>query len=213
MKQVNWADHIFNFLAVIIGVSLAFFVNDSAEKSKQSEELGLVIQSFLKELEDDSAVFADYQIPSNESQTDAIQQVITMLKTGETDSLEMKFQKAININGYHPSSVTFNSLASSGKLDLIKDFELRKHLAEYHTIYAQEAKWRGEFQVDFYTENLMPWLIANVDFTNSETTSLNDREFINLLIIYDGIIKNKVRQYKFLAKEAGILRAKLKALQ
>ncbi|MEM7297548.1 MAG: hypothetical protein AAF391_04705 [Bacteroidota bacterium] len=213
MKQVNWADHIFNFLAVIIGVSLAFFVNDNAARTRESTELNVVIKSFLDELKDDSTVFADYQIPDNEEQSLAIQQVIGMLKSGVEDSLEIKFQKAININGYHPSCVTFNSLASSGKLDLIKDFELRKELAEYHTVYAQEAKWRGEFQVDYYSENLLPWLIKNVDFTDDDTSALNDRELINLLLIYDGLISNKVRQYKLLTREAGKLRAKLKALQ
>ena len=39
MKSVNWFDHLLNFVAVILGVSLAFYISTRAEKSREKEEL------------------------------------------------------------------------------------------------------------------------------------------------------------------------------
>ena len=84
MKQINWSDHILNFLAVIIGVTLAFYVSDSADKSREKEELRLIVQSFIDELEEDRETYEDYQIPSNEEQSKLIGEVLNFIQSNNT---------------------------------------------------------------------------------------------------------------------------------
>jgi hypothetical protein len=38
MKKVDWPNHLLNFIAVILGVFLAFYVSDRAEKRKERIE-------------------------------------------------------------------------------------------------------------------------------------------------------------------------------
>ncbi len=208
MKNINWADHLFNFLAVILGVSLAFFVNDNAETKKRQEEYNQVIDSFLEEFRSDLDTYEEYQIPDNKNQLRVISDVLKLINTGQSDSLVEKFSKAISINNYFPSSVTFSSLQSTGKLDLIEDFELRKELSNYHTVLAEEARIRGQIQVDFYMNQLMPWIIKNTDFSNPSVEPLQDPELKNLLIIYQSFILNKVTHYQFMTKRIGWLENK-----
>ena len=212
MKSINWSDHILNFVAVILGVSLAFFVNDNSERTKRNKEFEEVVQSFLEELKSDRATYIEYQIPDNQDQVRRISEVLLIIENGETDSLSEKFQRAISINNYSPSGVTFSSLTSSGKLDLIKDFQLRKELSNYQTVLSEEARIRGDIQVQFYMNQLMPWLLENIDFTNPSIESLQDKTLINTLIIYQSLVANKLAHYEYLASRIDSLELKLKNL-
>ena len=211
-NKINWADHILNFVAVIVGVSLAFFVNDNSEQKKRKEEYDEAIRSFLEEFEADRSNYVEYQIPSNRNQVDDISDVLLLILNGESDSLAEKFQLAININNYFPSGVTFNSLVSSGKLDLIDDFQLRKELSNYHKVLSEEARMRGELQVEFYMNQLMPWLLKNADFTNPSIESLQNKNLVNTLIIYQSLVANKVDHYEYLASRIDSLELKLNNL-
>lgn len=212
-NQINWFDHLFNVLSVIIGVSLAFLVNDSAESRKKQNEYNAVIDSFLEELYSDKTTYIDYQIPDNKDQAKVISQVLQLIEREETDSLIQKFSRAIGINNYHPPGVTFSSLQSAGRLEIIEDFELRKELSTYHTILAEEARLRGQIQVDFYMDQLMPWLLINTDFKNPDTQALNDPHLSNLLILYQSFLENKVSNYERMVDQIDYLEEKLKNLK
>ena len=213
MKQINWPDHILNFLAVIIGVSLAFYVSSTSEEKKEEEELKQILTSFVNELSLDIETYDNYQIENNEAQSAALGRVIGFLLSGNLDSLGSDFSSVVNVNNYSPVGVTFSSISSSGKLDLIEDFELRKEIANYHEVGAKEALLRGEAQVDFFMNLLTPWLISNISLVNPDVKKLSDnQELVNLLVLYKGFVDNKIRQYREVSKAAENLRGKLTIL-
>ncbi len=208
-SQVNWFDHLFNVISVIIGVSLAFWVNDSAARNKKESDLNSLVKSFMDELESDSITYVNYQIPSNLEQISAIEKVLGFLATEDYDSLEVYFESAIGLNNYHPTATTFNSLASSGKLDLIEDFSLKQAINAYHTVAVKEAEWRGKFQVDFYINELLPWLMYHMDLQEPHFDEVDKTQLSNLLLVYSGIIANKIDQYKYISVRSGELKVQL----
>jgi hypothetical protein len=210
MKQINWSDHILNFLAVIIGVTLAFYVSDSADRKRESEELKKILQSFTEELKEDRETYLEYQIPSNEEQSKLIGEVISLIQQKQSDSLAGKIQDALSINSYSPAAVTFNSIVSSGKLDLIADFELRKNISTYYQLLAQEAEARGQIQLEFYMNQILPWIVNETDLLNPDIENLvNDKKLANVLIIYKSFVDNKTDQYRYMTKESEKLLASL----
>jgi hypothetical protein len=213
MKQINWSDHILNFLAVIIGVSMAFYVSDTADRNKQSDELRKITQSFIDELQEDQSTFEDYQIPSNEDQSKLIEEVLYLIQAKNKDSLASKIQDALSINSYSPAGVTFHSIVSSGKLDLFSDFVLRKDISNYYQLLASEAQARAQLQVDFYMDQILPWIVNETDIMNPKMDDvINDHKLSNILILYKSLIDNKTRHYKYMIKECAQLENKLKEL-
>ncbi len=212
MKQINWSDHILNFLAVIIGVSLAFYVSNSAEKRKEKEEFDQIIRSLIEEIETDINVYENYQIDRNKQQSKIITEVLGLLNGGKSDSLYEKFKASMNFTNYAPRNVTFKSISSSGKLDLIESFELRKRISIYHEVWVAEAEFRGASQINFHNDHLMPWVMKNTDFADSDLESLNDTEVKNMLIVYKSLIDGKVRQYQKVVSEGKILKEELESL-
>lgn len=213
MKSINWSDHFLNFLAVILGVSLAFFVNDRAETKKREQEYAQIVSSFLDELKADKDTYLNYQIPDNSEQLEAIAEVLQLIGSGKDDSLVQKFSRAISINNYNPSGVTFKSLQSTGKLDLIDDFQLRKRISNYYTIVAEESKARGQLQVDFYMDQLLPWILDNTDFNRPDVKALQNTKLYNILIIYRSFVANKVEHYEWMLQEIEALEQQLSNLK
>ncbi|WP_425391373.1 hypothetical protein [Ekhidna sp.] len=210
MKNINWSDHILNFLAVIIGVSLAFYINEYSETKRLQSERNDMINSFLEELRNDRAVFTDYQIPNNKSRASFLEKAVNASETN-LDSMAYYVRRGLGYTNYTPQNVTFNSVVSSGKLDLIEDFDLRKSLSQYHTVYVQEAKLRGEGQVEFYNSNILPWLIKNSSFNDPSGTPQVTQEFINMLIVYKMLINSKVSQYELIVEKGSKLDSALVA--
>lgn len=67
MKKINWPDQIFSFLGIIIGVSLAFFINNASERNQEKNELKQIINSFISELDQEIDAFENYSIPKNKA--------------------------------------------------------------------------------------------------------------------------------------------------
>ena len=50
MKKVNWADQLLNFVGIILGVSLAFLINNAAENAQDRAEYKQIVNSFISEI-------------------------------------------------------------------------------------------------------------------------------------------------------------------
>lgn len=200
--KINWIDHGLNMIAVIIGVSLAFAISNYSETRGFKAEAELIVGSMYQELVEDIETYEDYQIPDNKEKVRSLEKALQFIATeGDFDSVAFYLESgALNVNNYFPSNLTLNSIITSGKLDLINDFELRKTFMLFNT-GSLEARYRGELQVEFFSDRLIPWYIDNPAFFEEEQIS-NRTELIVLLELYKAIVENKIRQYVYLLEEA-----------
>ncbi len=213
MKKINWLDHSLNFVAVIVGVSMAFYIGSSAEEAKQKEETRKILSALIQELDKDILTYTDYQIPNNEDQLEIIQNAQRVIQDKSYDSLGFYIQKAFGFRNFAPQNVTFNSIKSSGKIDLITDFDLRLQMATFYESYVQEASFRGQGQVDFNSLHIVPWMIESTDFTNPDISELDMVKISNMLILYRSIIVSKLDQYQKVVDKGIELKEALKSYQ
>ncbi len=208
-KNVNWLDHILNFLGVILGVSLAFYISTWNDYRKQSAEQLHILSSLSTELGSDIEVYTNYQIEANQQHAQRIERVLSRLNAGNMDSLEHYLDGCFTYTNFASPRVTFRSISSSGKIELIDDFDLRMELADFYEINVSEAHHKGQVQIDFYNSHLMPWIIANMDLS-TRTVKVKDRQvLINLLHLYRYQIQSKISEYKKVLERATYLKSKL----
>lgn len=213
MKNINWFDHLLNFVSVIVGVSLAFYIGDRNDRSNQEAEADQIVQALIDELDRDISVYDNYQIANNQDQLNKIGVVLQRLRTENFDSLDVYFQGVLGFRNYSPQSVTFNSIAASGKLELIDNFDLRMQLTTYHNILAKEGQFKGTAQVDFYNTHFVPVLLNGGDLMNPDISSYDLTQVSNLLMLYGEMIREKVNHYGVISKGAKELTAALKDYQ
>lgn len=213
MKNINWTDHFLNLVSVILGVSLAFYANNLAETKKENDEKNEILRSFLDDLSEDRETFLEYQIPANEEQSEVINKLLGMLVTGNIDTTELELSVSFQVNNYSPLTTTFNSSASTGKLSLIRDFELKKKISDYYEVLSAESILRGKAQVDYFMDHIVPWMTKKTRLLDLNIEDIqDDNEFINHMAIYQSLIANKTEQYKYIAKRSELIKEEIKAV-
>lgn len=76
MKRIKWLSHVINFVAVILGVLLGFYINEQARSSDEEKERILLINSMINDLTADIKTYQDYQIPVNEKYKEGIDSLL-----------------------------------------------------------------------------------------------------------------------------------------
>ncbi len=206
-KSKAWQNHFFNFLAVILGVYLAFLINQKAENRRQKEEVRTTLQLITNELDSDIHTFETYQIPKNEKFQQDLLKLLPIIHKDSLEKLNEKLSIVLEVDNYVPSIATYSSLKSSGKFDRIQNVELVKNLSIYYDFYAAETTAKSEYQVDFFKEYLLSWCMQNIDLENFSINSTNNLELLkNYILIYHSVIQQKTESFHQLVSEARYLK-------
>lgn len=205
MKQ-NWLHHLFNFLAVILGVILAFSFNERSHKTHQAEEAALLMQSLSAEMRHDIEIYDQFQIPANREHQENIAALISLLSQSEIEGAEEQLLSIISLENYQASTTIYSSMKSSGKLSLIEDPHLRSALTDYYEGSVLESNAKTDFQNNYFSEELLTWLTDNMDFLNNRILHPEALVLLrNRLMIYESLMEQKIESYQDLSEQCKTL--------
>ncbi|MEL6254981.1 MAG: DUF6090 family protein [Bacteroidota bacterium] len=210
MQNINWPDQILNFLGVILGVLLAFYISSAAETKKDRKELKNILKSFKTEIGKDLKEYQNGQIPFNSEQAEKMGNLLASIQKYKEDGTSEQMSFSFDVSNYSPQRTTYLSIVSSGKLGLIEDLELRKEIANYYDVFAEEAIEQGKAQIEYFMKEIIPWMIENTDMMNFDDEDIvDDTRFSNRVLLYQSLILNKVEQYKLVSEAAESLLVKI----
>lgn len=205
MKKINWADHLTNLVVVILGITIAFYLEGWKETNKSNKLQQQYLKSLATDLQNDRD-YLDTLLVVNQS----IEQSLEIL-TGATigrpyngDSLLTHIYSTQFIPPFKPQKVTYESLKATSGLDVIKDFELRNMIVE---LYEQYYRGSQEFDqaISDHTQNyIQPYFIKNLTYIGPgrvKTDFLNEKEVRNMLFAERNILQLRSNFYKTLDKE------------
>jgi hypothetical protein len=212
-NKYNWANHLFNFLAVIIGVYLAFYMNERARQNHDRREGRILMQSLINDLSEDIKRYQTFQIPANFQYQEEIESLINLLIADSLEGFSGQLPKILGVENFAPTTSTYASMKASGKIGLIEDLTIRKKLTEYYEGIVVESTMKGEYQVDFFTRELMAWIIKNVDLVEMRLLKTDDLIVLrNNLIMYQSIVDQKVRSYEMIVEDSSELIKEIESL-
>ena len=212
-KKYSWLNHLFNFLAVILGVYLAFFINEKAQEKQERQESLVLMNSLLTDFSEDIQRYETYQIPKNKEHQQKVERLFTSLLEGVPEDLDEQLSGIFEVENYSPTTSTYSSMKASGKVSLIRDLSLQKKLSNYYEGLVLESARKGKFQADYFTEEILNWLTGKVDLV--EITGLDGEDQVvlrNKLFIYAAIIDQKVTSYEMVAAQSRELKKKVESL-
>lgn len=212
-RKYNWLNHVFNFLAVILGVYLAFYINERAKISQDRKESLLLMNSLVEDLAEDLDTYEKYQIPLNIQHQENVGNLLELLVIDSLVGIEEQLPTILQVENYAPTTSTYSSMRASGKLRLIDDLALQKSLSDYYEGLVLESVKKGEYQVTFFTEELLTWLTNNVDLLAMKV--LNKEELIvlrNKLIIYESLVDQKVKAYETIVTDSKQLKMRIESI-
>lgn len=193
MKKINWPDHLVNLIVVILGISIAFYLEGwrSEQKTEKLE------QQYLKSLVIDLQHDLDYldtllTINSNLETSLGITTGATIGRPFNEDSLIAHIYAIQYIPPYKPQSVTYESLKATGNLDVISNFDVRNRIVE---LYEQYYRGSGEFDqalIDHTQNYIQPYFIKNLAYIGPGKIKLDilqDNELRNMLFAEQNIVR------------------------
>ena len=211
-RKYHWLNHVLNFLAVILGVYLAFYINEKAKANQDRKESRLLMNSLLEDLSEDIRVYEEYQIPVNTQHRQNVESLLSLLSTDEPEGLDSQLPTIFQVENYAPATSTYSSMKAAGKLGLMDDLALQKALVDYYEGLVPESEKKGEYQVDFFTNELLTWLTNNVDMLNMEVLNKGELTVLrNKLIIYESLIDQKVKTYEMIVEDSRELKQRIES--
>lgn len=153
-------------LIVIIGISIAFGLNQCSENSKNNVLKIQYLTNLKKDVEADKSVL--------ENNVEALQlkiELATALLPQLTESNPEAMQymntvfEIVRITNFNSKDVTYQTLINSGDLKLFNDFKLKTAI-ETHYSYYEEMMQSYQRQENIVSKYLGDYLIKNADYDN-----------------------------------------------
>ncbi|WP_258099874.1 DUF6090 family protein [Marinoscillum pacificum] len=202
MKKINWPDHLTNLLVVILGITIAFYLEGWKESKKSYKLEQQYLSSLATDLHSDR-IYLDTLLVINRSMEKSLNILTgaTIGKAYNEDSLLFHVYSTQYIPPFQPQSVTYESLKSTGNLDLIKDFELRNRIVELYEQFYRGSKEYDKALTNHTDSYVQPYFIRNLDFIDGgrvKTDFLKDKEVRNMLFAEKSIAQMRTTFYKSL---------------
>ncbi|MBV6647645.1 MAG: hypothetical protein KI790_19460, partial [Cyclobacteriaceae bacterium] len=120
-QKIQWRTHFIELIVVIIGITIAFSLNNWAQGRKDRRSEQEYLRSFLEDLDQDIAQL-DSLISNSKKQMSSAGELFRIL--GQDDPLASIRHHHITsyyiVDYFHPKTGSFNSIVNSGNFDLIQ---------------------------------------------------------------------------------------------
>ncbi|MEQ8475043.1 DUF6090 family protein [Fulvivirga sp.] len=197
MKKINWLDHFVNLIVVITGISIAFMLNNWQESKKVKRLQEVYIQSMIDDIDEDIAELDSLVIEDSES-LELFRRVLeAKIKPLPKDSLSLAISKVASMSSFNSRNITYESIKSSGKFELLS-LKLRIDIIEfYHSGYDQIEEIEEYYKMNFDNQ-IIPFLI-NEAFAGSngpDTSKILSDKFRTVLGLHANFLVQKIEAYK-----------------
>jgi hypothetical protein len=199
-SKIKWKEYLIELLVVIIGITIAFGIENYAANQKQRSEELLHLKGIVDDLETDLRIFEEF-MGYNETTLKYVQRLNSLILNRQVnhDSLNFLLIRAGWISNYEPRNISYNSLRTSGGLDKLRSFELRKQIVYHYEHKMKNVYFQNEIHSNYLHEYITPIQLKYSDFTSREGVNrdfFQQRENKNVFAGLEGQLSNKVDNYQ-----------------
>lgn len=164
MKR-NWKYIATETVIVIIGIMIAFSINNLSSTYKDRKALKANLTSIVNDLRVDLKSI-DEIIGRQQGKIRDFRTIKKLLMEKETDwdAVSSLISKQQSSPTFYPITSTFQSTVANGKIDLIKDLSTKKHLFQLYEFTYKKAVYNGQLYDQSHIEYYDKRLIRYMDF-------------------------------------------------
>lgn len=181
-KGIDWGNQFINLIVVVLGISIAFYLNNWKEEVDRKN----IEQTFLKSLAEDLTIdIASLQLSTDTTRhfIDFLARNTVKIASGESIDSVVYLINSLNVEvPFLPSNNTYLSLIASGDINDI-NFELRKDIVELYGQNYSYIKLIDESNHKQLSELSRPFLLKELRYNRygqPNEAILKDPFLINL---------------------------------
>lgn len=203
-QKISFRQHFIELIVVIIGISIAFTLEDysSSKKERQLEA------NYLNSIQRDLGKDKDDLQQIIDSTNVVLQYVGEVFQFVYQDAALESYKYHHATSGYmathfYSNNGTYLSIINSGDLDLIRDFDLRAALSDLYTVDYRELERSDEVIKKLSDNTIQPYIIENVKFKMirgddgiEDDAPLKTNLAINMLGSYFNLLSGRQEAYQ-----------------
>ncbi|MEM8965781.1 MAG: hypothetical protein AAGE93_05150 [Bacteroidota bacterium] len=196
---IDWKSKLIDFLIVILGITLAFQLNNWNESRKDKQRLENYLESFRLETREniENLQSALKQARFFKEKADTIK-VLIASKRFMDSRLGTTAPLMTNFVGYQPLFTTIENIKESGDFNLIKDYALRKELVNTYESLKGTATSEQNTQ-EYIRDFIDPYFFNKVRYSTNypidPTDFITDHRFENIAIAYSNLMNQQIDDY------------------
>lgn len=139
LKKINWRYAIGELFIVIIGITIAFGLNNWAQNQRNQELTQTYLHEIHKDLGEDLETL-EQNLSKLQVNHDYLESIIPHFFQPQpgSDTIPITFFRRIHeYVVFFPHNATFESMLHAGDLKLIKDFQLKNDIVEHYNNYTK----------------------------------------------------------------------------
>ena len=208
----DWKSKLIDLLIVIIGISIAFKLNNWNELRKTEREKMEYLESFYNEniVNRENLLSALKFSKSTKEDIDTLKQILISGNFSD-ERIKSLISSMMSMADFSPSTTTMENIIASGEFDLINDIDLRKNIINTYNAYKTTDKFES-LLTDYVNEYVTPFFMENFRFSNFSIVNSDlytDPLFENIVFGYEALLIQQISGYERNLKKQDVLIEKL----
>lgn len=194
----HWAKYGLEFLTVLIGILIAFQLNEYATNRKQQKTLQNHFQYISEETHRNDRSL-DRAIQNSNRSLSVVDTLISLVQNnGNVKKINELAFRALNFEGAYIQKNAYLTLTESGDIRFLNDFELKSKTVLLYEFY----QWMASVEeIGFIAmrEDYYPYMKENFDMLNAQVQAREvyfSRKFVNALALYRYAMTERLKKYK-----------------
>lgn len=200
MKQkIDWKNHFVGLLVVVIGITIAFMLENWRQERAASELEQKYLVSFKNDLTADSQNL-DSTIAAVQNKIYLLRSVLSEMRAGNVKQVraEEVITDMLRNHSFYPKMATYESVKNSGGMNIISNFEIKEAIVSYYSLN-EELRLKEHVFFDYLQNFILPFVYKNVEFLSGRIvnkSAINSFEFNNIVAGYYGLTEQNFQAYK-----------------
>lgn len=167
-KGIDWTNHFNELLIVIIGISIAFWLNNMALRSNAYQQETNYLTDIRNDLREESLKLSDI-IAFNEKKSEKLTHVFELISVHAPIDSDLTYVIEIeNYDFFNPDHFTLTSLLQSGDFELIESEAIKREILRLLKIYESIDQVQNNL-LQALDDNYFPMLLTKVEMVKFNT--------------------------------------------
>lgn len=203
MAKIRWKNYLSEILVVIIGILIAFQLNQCSENNKQQKLIDAHI-NYIKEETKINEINLGYAIKYSKVTLKNLDSIIDLvLKKGASKKINELSFKALDVGYLYVRKNAYNSLINSGDIRYISSFEKKKTIINMYEYYSWTQSLDEACRIA-YLDDFLPYLKEHFDLVTAkvqEDDVYYSKQFLNSVSTYRYALDAKIKKFEDCSKE------------
>jgi len=199
IKSYNWGKLGLELIVVFLGVTSGFLLNNWREQEQEKLIEQKYISSFIKDVNDNISDLESLTVADSIWLNTATPNLISLQnKSLIEDSAKLVIRRVLQINKMDSHSGTYEDITNSGNLNLIRNFDLKTNIVDYH-LALKGVGFIDDHFYKYFNDFVMPFVFSEFSVLTGEFKNageINNIRFSNIFTGYYSMVQQRNSAYK-----------------